>query len=401
MSRGIAAAPHPLEAAAAFRHLAPVPNESTPTDLSRRMARVHTAALYAACWLPLAVTYIGVLTWMTGGAMSIGAVTAAALLHTLGPAVLGGGVWWLADRGPPALPLTLAFVRRHLAGATAFIAAWMAWEVAIGGPLGPSHPPDPMLWQYVLPWQGIIGVMLYAIVAAVSYVRRNARLIHRMAVAAADADRLRAEAELAALRAHLDPHFVFNTLHGVMQLLRDDPAQAERALEQLADLLRYVLRLDRARVRALPLESEWRFVQSMLWLEQLRLGDRLHVDAELEDDALACEVPPFTLQPLVENALRHGISPHVAGGRVRIRARQTGEQLEIEVADDGAGAATTPDESTPGLGLRAVARRLRAHFGDEAVTVQVETAPGAGFRVCLRMPAIPATGADQALELRP
>lgn len=371
--------------------------EPTPTTALRRASHAHRAALYAACWLPLVVTYIGVLTWMTGGTLTAVDVTVSALLNTLGPAVLGAGVWWLSGRLPIPSPLSVRFMAVHVAGALAFVGAWMGWEFLILGPFGPSRPPDSVLWQYVLPWQGIIGVMLYGIVAAVTYAMRGVLGMHTLAVAVAESDRRRVEAELAALRAHLDPHFLFNTLHGVMQLVRDDPPNAERALERLSDLLRYVLRLDRERVRAVAVEAEWRFVQSYLWLEQTRLGDRLRTDVEIDDDALACEVPPFTLQPLVENALRHGIAPRREGGTLRIRVRQVDDRLHVDVSDDGVGAAVAPGDDTPGLGLPAVLRRVRGHFGADVVTSAVATAPGAGFAVHIDMPARAANGLPECL----
>ncbi len=370
-----------------------VPTVQMPPSAARRPSRSRIAVVYAACWLPLVVVYIGVLTAMAGGALSAAAITVAALLNTLGPALFGAGVWWLAGRLPipPRLSarLSVRFFTVHVAFATVYVAAWMAWEFVILGPFGPARPPDPALWQYVLPWQGILGLMLYGVVAGASYAVRGAFLVSDLAFAAENAERLRAEAELAALRAHLDPHFLFNTLHGVMQLLRDDAEHAERALERLAELLRYVLRLDRSRVRTVSLEAEWEFVQSYLWLEQLRLGDRLRIDALLDDDALACEVPPFTLQPLVENAIRHGIAPKPEGGTVRLRAQYAGDRLQLEVSDDGIGAVRPPDDSSPGLGIPAVLRRIRGHFGASHVTATLATAPQAGFCVRMSVPALP------------
>jgi sensor histidine kinase YesM len=173
-----------------------------------------------------------------------------------------------------------------------------------------------------------------------------------------------------------------------MQLVRDEPAQAERALEQLADLLRYVLRLDRVRARTVSLEAEWQFVQNYLWLERMRLGERLIVQTALDDDALTCQVPPFTLQPLVENAVRHGLAPRDTVGTLTIRAEQADDRLHLEVADDGVGAASAPDGESTGIGLSAVVRRARAIFGTDAVQMSVTTAPGAGFCVQLSLPAL-------------
>ncbi|MHB8838328.1 MAG: sensor histidine kinase [Gemmatimonadaceae bacterium] len=358
-----------------------------PPAQPRLASRAQSAALYAACWLPLVVIYIGVLTWMTDGTLAVTVITLAALLNTIGPAVFGVGIWWLTGRVPIPSPPSTRFVAVHVAGAFSFVGAWLGWELLILGPFGSAASPDAVMWRYVLPWQGVLGFMLYGVVAAVSYAIRGVFLAHALAVSTAESDHLRADAELAALRAHLNPHFLFNTLHGVMQLLRDDPALAERALERLAELLRYVLRLDRAHVRLVTLEAEWQFVQSYLWLEQLRIGDRLRVDAEMDEEALDCEVPPFTLQPLVENALRHGIAPKLDGGTVRIRARNDGDRLSIEVADDGVGAARVPTGATPGLGLPAVLRRVRGEFGEANVSSDVSTAPDAGFRITIVMPA--------------
>jgi signal transduction histidine kinase len=355
--------------------------------------RTPYAVWYALAWVPLVVAYIGALTWMSGGTLPVASVAFAAVVHTLGPALLGAAVWWLTGRLGVPSPLTVRFVAAHFAGATVFLAAWTAYELALLQLLAPLRGLDPMFLRYAMPWQGFLGVMLYGVVAGIGYAVRGVMNVHRLEMAAATAERLRAEAELAALRAHLDPHFLFNTLHGVMQLLRDEPERAERALERLADLLRFVLHLDRLHARTITLEAEWEFVQSFLWLEQMRLGDRLTVDAEVDDDAMACTVPPFTLQPLVENALRHGIAPRPEGGTVTIRARNADDRLYMEVADDGVGAAEVPGEATPGLGLQAVVRRLRSQFGDAAVDVNISTAPGRGFRVKLALPAVTA-GAD-------
>ena len=369
-------------------HFDLVPTMTAPAAPRRRASRAQTAALYAACWVPLAVAYIGVLTWMTGGTLSVIAITVGALLNTAGPAILGAGVWWLTGRVPIPSPPSLRFFTVHAMGTLVFVGAWMGWELLISGPYGPVRPPDEAMWRYVLPWQGILGVLLYGVVASVSYAVRGALLVREFAVAAADAERLRAEAELKALRANLHPHFLFNALHGVMQLVRDEPAQAERALEKLADLLRYVLRLDRVRARTVSLEAEWQFVQSYLWLERMRLGERLIVHVSLDDDALTCQVPPFTLQPLVENAVRHGLAPHDAVGTLTIRAEQRGERLLLEVSDDGVGAAPPPAAGGRGLGLSAVVRPARAILGAAAVDVVVTTAPGEGFRVQLSLPAL-------------
>jgi LytS/YehU family sensor histidine kinase len=111
------------------------------------------------------------------------------------------------------------------------------------------------------------------------------------------------------------------------------------------------------------------------------------VASDFDDEALACVVPPFTLQPLIENAIRHGLAPKVGRGQLRIRGSCVGDRLDIEASDDGVGQVAPPLPGALGLGLTAVLRRARAHFGEAFVDAEVSTAPDAGFRVRLRVPA--------------
>lgn len=361
----------------------------SPAPERSRAARIARGiALYAAAWLPLVGIYAAVLEVMSGGSMPITDTLAAALANLAAPAVLGGAVWLIAQRVPWTEARAGRFLALHAALATIFALAWMLWELLLLGPTGPVRPPDYDMWRYVLPWQALIGFMLYGVVAGVSYAVSGVLRGRDLRLAAERAERLRAQAELATLRAHINPHFLFNTLHSVMQLQRDDGSRAEEALERLADLFAYVLRLERHGVELVSLEDEWRFAESYLWLEQMRLGERLRIESDLDEEALACAVPPFTVQPLVENAVRHGISPARDGGTIRVVARESGGRLEIEVSDDGIGAEPERPDDEPGLGERAVSRRLAARHGESA-RASVVTSPGAGYRVHLSFPAEP------------
>jgi two-component system sensor histidine kinase LytS len=146
-----------------------------------------------------------------------------------------------------------------------------------------------------------------------------------------------------------------------------------------------VLRLDRDHVELVTLEDEWEFTRSYLWLEQLRMGPRLVLRAEIDDDALEYLVPPFTVQPLVENAVRHGLSDKRDGGTIRVVAGERDGLLHIEVTDDGVGTAAV-HQGSGGIGVRAVTQRLIAHFGDQTRT-WVDSAPGRGYSVMLTFPA--------------
>ncbi len=197
-----------------------------------------------------------------------------------------------------------------------------------------------------------------------------------------------ARAELAALQARIRPHFLFNTLNTIASLLEEDPAAAERLVERLAELFRYALHASAA--RPVRLEEELRFVEGYLAIERARFGERLRVRWDIEPAAREFAVPGLLLQPLVENAVAHGIAPVPGGGTVLVRAKLHEEDLELEVEDDGAG--VRPAESAlwrEGHGLDNVRQRLAALYGGRAA-IAVESRPGRGTRVRLRLPARPA-----------
>jgi LytS/YehU family sensor histidine kinase len=199
---------------------------------------------------------------------------------------------------------------------------------------------------------------------------------------------LLARAELSALRNKLDPHFLFNTLHSILALVRRDPPRAEQALLRFSDLLRQLL--DRERGSAdesggedrLLLAREIDFTRDYLALEALRLGPRLSVDWQLDDAALDARVPFLCVQPLVENAIKHAFNPRSAPGRLTLSARPIAAGLQIEVADDGPGCDPARAEASAGLGLRTVRRRVELAGG----RLEVQTRPGAGFRVRIDLP---------------
>jgi sensor histidine kinase YesM len=225
-------------------------------------------------------------------------------------------------------------------------------------------------------WQFVWGLIFYGVLVQAASTQK--RLREREAVAA--------QAELQALRAQLNPHFLFNTLHSLTQLAREDPIATQDALERFGELMRYVLDSGRDPTADVALEDELAFVRNYLVLERLRLGDRLQVVEDIDPEALELAVPPLLLQPLVENAVRHGLAPVRAGGTLRLTARAADTMLLIEVSDDGAGAEPDAWRNATGLGLRAVSRQLNAGF-PQAPALEISTAQQAGFAVRLRMPA--------------
>lgn len=352
--------------------------------------RVRSALAYTLAWSPVALLYSALIYQQTSGRLSALQALRAGLDTVVLPALLGIGVWKLSAllRVPDTM-MTLklsGFVLMHTVFGLLFGSAWTAWQVALIGATGRQRIGSYVLWHNVIPWMTLLGFATYCVIAVLSYAARGVTRMRELQLTAERAERLRSQAELAVLRAHINPHFLFNSLHSVSQLLRSEPARAEEALERLSDLFRYVLHLDRYRVELVPLEDEWQFTKSYLWLEQMRMGDRLRVDAALDDDALMSAVPPFTLQPLVENAIRHGLAPKPGGGVLRIRAREADGVLLLSVSDDGVGANSTAAGDESGIGVRAVRQRLEARHGTASNTI-VKTEPGAGYSVQLTFPA--------------
>jgi sensor histidine kinase YesM len=234
-------------------------------------------------------------------------------------------------------------------------------------------------------WQFVWGLVIYSGIA------QGQRLQSRLKARELAATR----AELQALRAQLDPHFLFNTLHSLTQLAREDPRATQDALERFGELLRYVLSAGRNAQSLVALEEEIGFVRNYLALERLRLGDRLRVVEKIDAEALEIAVPPLLLQPLVENAVRHGLAPRRDGGTLRLSVELApdvgGDRLDIEVADDGNGADAAAWCTSTGLGLQATRRQLAANFG-RAGRFDVQTQPGRGFAVRLTLPAQVARG---------
>jgi len=234
-------------------------------------------------------------------------------------------------------------------------------------------------------WQAVIGGLIYLAIAGAAYAWQNAQRVREEAARAAQADALRARAELAALRSQLNPHFLLNTLHAALGLVRRDPALAERALERLGEVLNYGLRMHRESRDQVTLADEWSFVRSYLEIESLRLEERLQLRLEADPEALEGVVPPFVLQPLVENAILHAVAPRKAGGRVAITARRRGDHLQLEVCDDGPGMPLPVPPSGAGLGLRLLRDRLALLYAGQA-SLTLQPAEGGGVRATIDLP---------------
>ena len=346
------------------------------------MSRTRFAALYVLAWTPLAVLYALVL--MMQPRMDVASALWGAGWTIGSAALLGVGAWWLSNRMQYARAHRARFLIIH-ALASFVYGGVLASEIALSILNQAPREAYDRFMREAFAWQLLYGVVLYGLVVGISYALQAARRLRDEERRAARSEALRVDAELRALRAQLNPHFLFNTLHSITALVRIDPADGERALEQFAALLRYVLDVNRERSEEVPLEEELGFVRTYLALERLRLGERLRVVEEIDPDALECLVLAFSLQPLVENAIRHGIAPRAGEGTLRISATVTGDQLVTEVADDGAGADGARVGDGSGVGLNAVRQRLETRWGKQA-RMEIVTAPRNGFLVRITVP---------------
>jgi len=227
----------------------------------------------------------------------------------------------------------------------------------------------------------LISAVIFLPAMAVQAQRNRASSIERLAQAQR---RAALEAQLEALQARTNPHFFFNSLNTVASLIADDPQLAERTLERLADLFRYAL--DSAEVRRVPLAREFEMVADYLAIQQARFGDRLRTAVLLDPSLASFEVPPLLLQPLVENAILHGLADRKAG-RVEVEARREGDRVVIEVRDDGPGPGASEHRGTR-TSVRDLGDRLRLAFGDQG-RFALEAAPGGGCLARLALPAPP------------
>jgi hypothetical protein len=233
-------------------------------------------------------------------------------------------------------------------------------------------------------WQAFISSLLYVAVAASAHAWLTARRLREEEAHAARAEALRTRAEMSTLRAQLNPHFLFNVLHSALGLVRRDPALAETALEQLGDLLRYAIHVHRDGADWTALRNEWEFMEAYLELEKIRLGERLRVSLHVEPGALDQTVPTFSLQPLVENAVRHGVSPRAAGGRVEVDSRMEGDTLRLRVRNDADGSPAKESGDRPGVGLHVLRERLAVLYRGRA---RMNVGPTVdGFEVLLVLP---------------
>ena len=328
------------------------------------LARPGRLAAYIAIWIPLGALLAALLALQGVFGWIVATIVAVPLSVSYGFLCLSA---WYVTGGSP-----VERVGPLRVGATAIVASFLSsavWLLIARGWLGlvgtfalasPGSDVGPA-FRAAAPTLFGFGFLLYLLAMAVSYLAAAFAVSQDAERRGLELQVLAREAELRALRAQIDPHFLFNSLQSISALTTADPAAARRMCLLLAEFLRETLALG-AQDR-IPLSSELALARKFLAVEQVRFGDRLRVDIEA-DAAESTDVPPLLIQPLVENAVTHGIAHAIAGGVVRIRAERKVGSLVITIDNPSDG--DRPSGRGTGLGLRIVRERLESAYGADA-----------------------------------
>lgn len=294
------------------------------------------------------------------------------LAHLVVGCAVAIGVFRLVPRVPWPRRIGWRFIAFHLLAAPGATALWLLGSFPVVALVGGAS--DISLARQVKEMM-VIGCFFYVVIAGLAYSSSGAER-------AAQAEALAAETQLATLRSQLQPHFLFNSLHTIVQLIHIDSKRASEAAELVAELLRRTLEEKRDEV---PLVDEWRFVSRYLSMEQMRFGDRLVLKNELPAELEQERVPSFALQTLVENAVQHGAAPRVAATEISINARKTVSQLVITVTNSGDALSSTGTGLGTGTGLARLRDRIAVLYGGAATLVTGATADG-GYVATLTVP---------------
>ncbi len=326
------------------------------------LAQRDRLTIYMAAWLPVAAMLTGMLVLSAGSSWAEAMVLVLPL--SIVYAFLCLAAWYPCSAFPLRGTSAAKALITHLATAAVSASLWSAAAMGLAGVLGRGGL-FPGAEERLRGQLGLLiaaGALLYLLAVAVHYL-----LVAFEASREADRRSLRAEveareAELRALRAQVDPHFLFNSLNSISSLITTDARGARAMCVQLGDFLRASLGLGmRATV---TLAEELETLELYLSLERTRFGSRLEVDLEIDDTSRACPVPPLVLQPLVENALKHGISTLLEGGAVHISARRRPGRLSLVVENPFD--PEVPERSGSGIGLANLRQRLHSLYGPEA-----------------------------------
>ena len=316
--------------------------------------------------------------------------------------VSGGRVEWLRPLGlamstaafwallTPVIMTTTRFIRDRTTSRVQWLAAHVLTflvlhviDVAVYSRLTAWFAPNPRPFAQLVFSLTTFNMITYGMIAVVTAALDYQDDLRERGLRAAQLETQLAMAQFQALRAQLHPHFLFNALNAISALIRKDADRAERMLARLSELLR--MAIETAATPEVRLIDEIEFVKRYLDIERMRFGERLDVHVAVDGEAYDALVPSMLLQPLVENAVRHGVAPYAGPGRVEIRATRDDSRLAIVVRDSGPGIQQAPNDSNgEGVGLRTTRQRLQKLYG-EAQDLTLINVPG-GFETRIAIP---------------
>lgn len=295
-------------------------------------------------------------------------------------ALLSIPVVWMAGRFQFESGKRLLSLAIHIPFSLIFSLAYMVLRAWIGTWQSEASFADAFQPLLVKTWH--FNLLIYWVIVAVSFAFDYYGKFRERELRAAELEKRLVEAKLHALQMQLNPHFLFNSLHSISALMHQDVEAADRMVVRLSDLLRAAL--DNSGAQEVTLRNELKFLQSYLEIEQIRFGSRLTVKTDVPPDLLEARVPNLILQPLIENAIRHGIEPHAKAGRVELRAQLVDGALVLDVWDNGAGV-TDATAVNEGIGLSNTRARLQTLYGN-AHKFELGNRPEGGLRVRLTIP---------------
>jgi two-component system, LytTR family, sensor kinase len=344
-------------------------------------------SLYFAVWTVFAVadayqTYV--LTALLHRALSLPQCFALALIHFYTLALLALPLLWLARRFPLG-QAHWGFPVAVLLTASGLLALL---KVALDVPVESLFHPNPLLrhrpalevFQIFFTAHFLFYLVIFWLVLGVAQALDFHRKYRERELRASHLEGQLAVARLQVLKMQLHPHFLFNTLHAISALVHKDVELADRMIARLGELLRTTL--EHAGTQEVSLREELDFIKPYLEIEQARLGPRLNVRLEIDPEVLDARVPNLLLQPLVENAVRHGIAPQPGPGVIEVRARRERDVLKLIVRDNGRGLASN---YTEGVGVSNTRARLRQLYG-AGQRFEMDNHPEGGLQVTVELP---------------
>jgi two-component system, LytTR family, sensor kinase len=362
-------------------------SDSAPSTGPRWARRLRLAFWAILLWTGLSVFFASQFIILSGGKIPWGVALSLTAPRWYVWGLLTPLIFWI-DRRLGASRSLAARVALHVPLGLAVTCLSIVIRLIIRPIRGAPWPPS--IAEFFLErfyWD----LLIYAVIAGVSIardyaaqVRQRDREAHALAMQTADLERRLVEARLQSLRAQLHPHFLFNALNTISAFTETNPQMARRLMERLGDLLRASLtHASRPRV---TLGEELTFLDDYLAIESARFEGRIIVTVDVDDDLLEVMVPSFLLQPLVENAIRHGVGPRLSGGHVEVTARREDSVLKLRVRDDGVGLKPGWQlGQNGGVGLLNVASRLE-HLYSRGDLLRVTPVPSGGVEVQLDLP---------------